>query len=509
MNRILLFLFLFLTLSSQSQIPTTLSLDQYFQKAYHDWDIPGFSIGIIKDGEVVLSKGYGVLEKNKPAKADGETIYAIASNTKAFISTAIGILVDEGKLNWEDRVQKYLPYFELYDDFVSDHTTIRDLLCHRVGLGSYSGDVIWYKSEYTAEETSKRAAEVPQSYDFRGGYGYTNLMFIAAGEVIKKVSGKSWDQFVKDRFFEPLGMDRSRTSTDELPEMTNVATPHKYRDTDNEPISWTNWDNMGAAGGILSCTDDMLKWTQLHIDGGKVGDKQIYNPLLQEELWRPHNNYKVTRDSKKLYPSRHFSAYALGWSTFDYGGHQILNHGGGYDGMYSRVAIVPEAKLGIVILTNSMKGLSTWMMYHILDQYLGIENGIDWNIYGLGRQAGADKAWTSRIQKRKDSRMADTSPSLSLDDYTGLYRCKMYGDVEIKQENGKLRMIFPHAPKLNATLWHWHLDTYEINWDETHAWFDFGTVQFVLDNNGKVIRLNFDVPNDDIFFDEIKAIKVD
>jgi len=487
--------------------PTAKSLDTYLQKVHQDWDIPGISVGIIKDGKVVLSKGYGVLEKGKSPKADGASLYAIASNTKAFIATSIAMLVEEGKLNWDDPVKKHLPYFELYDDYATEHTTVRDLLCHRVGLGTFSGDAIWYKSNYSAEEVVKRAAKVPQAYDFRAGYGYTNLMFITAGEVIKAVSGQTWSDFAKDRIFEPLDMNRTITSTNDLAKFKNIATPHAFHDTTNEPIDWTNWDNMGAAGGIISSTDDMLKWTQLHLNAGKIGEQQIYPTKAQEILWQPHNNHKVSQASKKLFPSRHFSAYALGWGTFDYGGHQVINHSGGYDGMYSRVTMVPEADLGIVILTNSMKGVSTWMMYHILDEYLGIE-GNDWHQFGLKAQAKGEKKWTDRKQGRIDKRLKNTQPALLLASYTGNFRCEMYGDIEVSLENGALQLNFKNAPALNATLSHWHLNTFKINWQQPHAWFDFGTLQFVLDNNAEVERLNFDVPNDDIFFYEIQAKKI-
>ena len=509
MSRLLFILSFLATSQIAFAQPSAKSLDSYFQKIHKDWDIPGISVGIIKDGKVVLSKGYGVLEKGKSTKADGASLYAIASNTKAFIATSMAMLVEAGKLNWDDPVKKHLPYFELYDDYATEHTTVRDLLCHRVGLGTFSGDAIWYKSNYSAEEVVKRAAKVPQAYDFRAGYGYTNLMFITAGEVIKAVSGQTWSEFAKANIFKPLGMHRTITSTNDLAKFKNVATPHTFHDsnTNNEPIAWTNWDNMGAAGGIISSTDDMLKWTQLHLNGGKVDDQQIYPTKAQEVLWQPHNNHKVSHASKKLFPSRHFSAYALGWGTFDYGGHQIVNHSGGYDGMYSRVTMVPEADLGIVILTNSMKGVSTWMMYHILDEYLGIK-GNDWNTFGLEAQAKGEKNWTDRKQGRIDKRLKNTQPTLLLAGYTGNYRCEMYGDIEVTVKNGALQLNFKSAPALNATLAHWHLNTYKINWQQPHAWFDFGTVQFVLDNNAEVERLNFDVPNDDIFFYEINAKKI-
>ena len=482
-------------------------LDQYFEQAHKDWNIPGMAIGIVKDGKVVLAKGYGVLENGKYDNVDGNSIFAIASNTKAFIGTALGILVEEGKLKWDDPVQKYLPYFRLYDDYASQQATVRDLLCHRLGLGTFSGDVIWYKSNYSAEETVKRAAEVPQDYGFRAGYGYSNLMFITAGEVIKAVSGQSWDAFIKDRIFDPIGMDRTRTSVSDLETMENVAQPHKPSGKENNAIPYANWDNMGAAGGILSSAEDMLKWIQLNIDGGTYEGTQVFKESTQSELWKPHNNHKVSKGSKKLYPSRNFNGYGLGWGLSDYGGQMVAAHGGGYDGMYSRVTVVPGANLGIVVLTNSMKGISTYLSYKAIDHFLEME-AKDWSKIGLEGQARGEKRRQSTLEGRYKSRLSDTQPSLALKDFTGLYTCKMYGDIEIKLEGDQLLVDFKRAPNLNAKLSHWHLNTFEIQWNEVHAWFDFGTLQFVLDNNGKAQELQFDVPNGDIFFEEIQAKKV-
>lgn len=483
------------------------ALDQYFEQALDDWQIPGMAIGIVKDGEVVLAKGYGVLEAGKSDPVNEKSIFAIASNTKAFIAAALGILVDEGKISWNDPVQKHLPYFRLYDDYASQQATIKDLLCHRLGLGTFSGDVIWYKSNYTAEETVKRAAEVPQAYGFRAGYGYSNLMFIAAGEVIKAVSGQSWDEFLKERIFDPIGMDRTTTTVRVLPKMGNIAQPHKPVDKMNFPIPYVNWDNMGAAGGILSSVEDIAKWMQLQIDGGKHGDVQLFSEAAQLEFWTPHNNHKVSKGSKMMYPSRNFNGYGLGWGLSDYGGHKVAAHGGGYDGMYSRLTVVPEAKLGIVVLTNSMKGISTYLTYRALDHFLGLPEK-DWSTIGVQNQERSLERRANTVQKRYDKRLKDTQPSVALEGFTGMYRCKMYGDLEVKLENEQLLLLFTNAPSLNAKLSHWHLNTYQIEWDEVHAWFDFGTVQFVLDNNGKVQELQFDVPNGDIFFEEIQAQKV-
>ena len=507
-SRLLSLLFLLtITIAAYSQVDTK-KLDTYIAQAQTDWEIPGMAVGIIYNGKVMLAKGYGTLEEGKSISVDANSLFAIASNTKAFVATAIGMLVEEGKLKWDDPVKKYLPYFEMYDAYVSSKTTVRDLLCHRAGLGTYSGDVIWYKSDYTAEEVVKHIKEVPQAYDFRGGYGYSNLMFITAGEVIQKVSGLSWADFVQKRILNPLGMSRTQTSVVPLDKMENVATPHKPVKGKNVPIPYTNWDNMGAAGGIISSVSDMLKWIQLQIDGGKSGDQRVFSQETQNQLWKTHNNRLVTKSSKRLYPTRNFNGYGLGWGLSDYGGHLVTSHGGGYDGMYSRVTIVPDAGLGIVILTNSMKGISTPLAYQIMDAYLGLAER-DRSQLGLVQAKNAEKRWQNRVKKRTAARKKETKLSLPLKDYVGKYYCPMFGPIEVKMNENQLQLIFPKAPKLNARLSHWHFNTFEINWEQTHAWFDFGTLQFILDNNGQVQELQFDVPNQDIFFEEIQAKRME
>jgi len=479
-------------------------IEKYIEKARMDWQVPGLAVGIIKDGKVVMSKGFGTQEQGKSIPVDGNTLFAIASNTKAFISAALAMLVEEGKVAWDDPVQKHLPYFQLYDDYASKHTTVRDLLCHRVGLGTFSGDVIWYKSNYSAEETVRRASKVQQAYEYRAGYGYTNLMFITAGEVINAASGKTWDAYLSEKIFKPLKMDRTETSTDELLGINNVATPHKPVNGSNIPIAWANWDNMGAAGGIISSTNDMLKWLELQLDeGGK-----IFSAASQQEFWTMHNSRKVSTSAKKAYTGRHFSGYGLGWGLADYAGKMVVSHGGGYDGMYSRVVLVPEEELGIVVLTNSMKGISTALCNYIVDQYLGLPRK-DWSKDFLKNE----KKWTAERKTMLENiaikRKKKLPASLSSSEYAGTYKCEMYGTIEVKVDGDNLQLIFPDAPHLNATLSHWQEDQFKIEWNETHAWFDFGIVAFKIDDNKTVEKIEFDVPNNDIFFNEINALKKD
>ena len=475
-----------------------------WREAYH---VPGLSVGIIKNGEVIFSDGAGVLEEGKKQEPDGQTLYAIASNTKAFISAAIATLVDEGKLNWDEPVSKYLPYFQLYDPCVSEMATIRDLLCHRVGLGTFSGDAIWYRSVYSAEEVVKHASAIPQAFQFRSGFGYSNVMFIAAGEVIRKVTGKSWDQYVKEKFIAPLKMDRTVTSTNDLPGKKNVATPHNPNGNGNDPLPWVEWNSSGAAGGIISCTDDMLKWMGMQLNRGIVGTDTFFTRADQQMMWTPQVSYTVSDRSREIYGNRNFNGYGLGWGTSEYNSRQMISHTGGYDGMYSAVTLLPTEKIGVVVLTNTQRSISVMLSLEIIDKLLGLPQK-DWKERGIKQDNDhfADRA--NRIKQRTDAHVLGTTPSMSSDVIAGLYRCPMYGDIRIENNNGQLVMNFVHAAGLKANLTHWHYDTYKLEWVEPQSWFSFGTVQVLTDNNNKPAELQFDVPNDDIFFEEIHAVRV-
>ncbi|MBT6764665.1 MAG: beta-lactamase family protein, partial [Prolixibacteraceae bacterium] len=270
MKKYLILPFLLISLTLVAQNVDLEKLDSYIEKTAKEWGIPGMSVGIVQDGEIVFSKGYGVLEVSKTEKPDGNTLYAIASNTKAFTSATIAMLVQEGKLNWEDKVQKHLPYFELFSPFISQETTIRDLLCHRVGLGTFSGDVIWYKSDLTSEEIIKRLKYLPSAFNFRDGFGYSNVMYITAGEVIKTVTGKTWGENVQDRILDPVNMDRTIYSLKKLESKGNFATPHALENEKNIPIPYVNWEEVAALGGIISSVNDIGKWMIFNMNHGII-----------------------------------------------------------------------------------------------------------------------------------------------------------------------------------------------------------------------------------------------
>ncbi len=486
--------------------PNLKEIEKYITQAQVDWQVPGMAVAIVKDGKIIYAKGFGVLEKGKKQKVDAQSMFAIASNTKAFVSASLAHLVWEEKISWDDKVVSFLPYFELYDNYTTNEATLKDILSHRTGLGTFSGDVIWYKSEYSAEEVIKHVKYVPQAYSFRAGYGYSNLMFITAGEVINAVTGMPWNTFIESHIFKPLDMQRSVTSVNDLTNMGNVASPHKTIKEKITPIEWVNWDNMGAAGGIISNVEDMSKWMILQLNNGVNGADTLFSPAAQLDMWTPHNNFKVSTRSQKNMPSKHFSAYGLGWGIWDYKGNKVISHSGGYDGMYSRVTMVPEQDLGVVVLTNSMTGVTNPVTMRAIDNILRTGDR-DWSSEALPRSKKYKEYKTKRIKKRLDARRKGTSPLVEEADFTGNYFDDFFGEVKIEQVNNELVIKFENAPHLNATLSHWHFNAYKLNWNEVHAWFDFGTLQFMLDNNNKVIGIEFDVPNDDIFFEEIHLKK--
>lgn len=503
---LILLLFVLSGTFAQSQENVDLeALDAYFEKMVQDWDLPSASIGVVKDGELIFTGNYGVKEIGKTEAPDENTLYAIASNSKAFTTAIIGMLVQEGKLDWNDKVKKYIPYFAVYDDWVSEHATIRDILSHRIGLGTFSGDNIWYKSDQSAEEIIKRIKYVPQAFDFRTSFGYSNLMYITAGELIRVVTGKTWGENVKERILDPVGMNRSIYLLKDLKKMGNYATPHMRIEDKNTAIAWADWEEVAATGGLISSVADVSKWMIFNMNNGIQGKDTLLTAATRNMVWTPHNNFTV--DQTKSNPfDRHFSAYGLGWSLSDYHGKMRVGHTGGYDGMITAVTMIPQEKLGVVVLTNGTKSPIMAATYYALDQFLGVET-TDWSADYLER-TNKYMAKDTRIADRIAKRVLHSKPSLSEAKIEGDYESDMVGKISIMKIGLKMRLEFEHHPKLSATLTHWHYDTYKINWDENHGWFTFGTIKINSDNNQEVIGFDFDVPNDDIFFEELKPKRV-
>lgn len=487
-----------------AQQPSLRQLDAMIADMRDDWNVPGLAVAIVKDGETVFAKGYGVRELGGGATVDEHTLFAIASNSKAFTVAALATLVDEGRLSWDDRVRDHLPWFQLYDPYVSDNMRIRDLLSHRSGLGTYSGDLLWYGTPYSAEEVVRRARFLEPAGPFRASYGYTNLMFIAAGEVVRAVSGQPWQVFVRERILGPLAMNRTVTSTDSLVARDNVATPHGMWEGELVTFPWQNWDAMAAAGGIISSVSEVAQWLKLQLDSGVVaGGDTIWSPRHTHQMWTVHTPLAVSASYRELYPTTNFRGYGLGWSLNDYRGQKVVSHGGGYDGMFSRTMMAPDLNLGIVVLTNSMTGIATAIANTILDAYTGNAE-TDWSRVLRQNEQRASRAETERRAAVVRQSVPNTQPSHPLEAYTGTYAGAMYGDATVSLEDGALVMRILPNPELVADLRHLQFDTFVIQWRRRWPWFGAGVAQFVLSPAGEVAEMRLDVPNEDLWFHELE-----
>jgi CubicO group peptidase (beta-lactamase class C family) len=500
----------FLAAATRAQTPgvTVSSLDAYFERARSDWSVPGLAVAIVKDDRLVLAKGYGVREIGKPAPVDDQTLFAVASNTKAFTAAAIARLVDAGKLAWNDRVVDHLPYFRLYDEYVTADMRIRDLLSHRSGLGTFSGDVVWYGTPYTREEVVRRARFLKQAGPFRAFYGYSNVMFVAAGEIVSRVSGKTWDDYIKASFFEPLGMRRTVTSVKAIAGDANVATPHAAFEEPLQPFPWVNWDNVGPAASIISTAADMAQWARLQLNRGTLEGRTLFSDTASREMWTPQISFTIDRAAESRIPVTHFRGYGLGWSLSDYRGRLVAAHGGAADGMFSRVALVPEERLAVVVLTNSDTQLPDALSNRVIDAYTGAEPR-DWSRELLERARQTRRERAAAREKTARERVANTGPSHPLSAYAGTYASDLYGDARVEIENDKLVLRLLPNPALTADHTYWHCDTFALEWRRRFPWFGNGRVQFVLDGNARVTELKLDVPNDDFWFWEPEFVRRD
>ena len=479
-------------------------IDEYALKAQRDWNVPGFAIAVVKDDKVIFAKGYGVRELAKSAPVDERTLFAIASNSKAFTAAALAILVDEGKIKWDDPVTKYLPEFQLYDPYVTRELTIRDLLSHRSGLVTFGGDLLWYESSYDRKEILRRIRYLKPASSFRSRFGYQNILFLAAGEIVSAVTGKSWDDFLRERFFNPLGMTSTVTSIRAFKTGDNVATPHNEMDGQLRVIRYSNVDGVGPAGAINSSVTEMAEWLRLQLGRGKYNGKQVFSTAVSREMWTPHLMLPISEQSEKFIPSRHFYAYGLGWFMYDYHGRKVVSHGGGLDGMVSQVGMIPEENLGVVVLSNSETVLPSSLVNRVFDLFLGVPRR-DWSAEFLAQRMAAREAGKDNEQKLENERAKNTQPSLPLARYGGSYAGEMYGEAKIIEENGKLVLRLIPSPNFVGDLEHWHYDTFRVKWRSSIVYpFPKGFVTFTLNARGQINEMKLDVPNPDFDFKELE-----
>jgi len=476
--------------ASAQQAPLN-GFDDYVNKAIRDWEVPGVAVAVIKDDKIVLAKGYGVRKIGEPAPVDERTLFAIGSSSKAFTAAAVAMLVDEGKLKWNDPATKYLPGFETYDPYVTRELSVRDLLTHRSGLER--GDFLWYGTENDRDEILRRARFIKPSWSLRSNFGYQNLMFLAAGQVVSKVNGNTWDEFIAQRIFTPLGMTSSSTSIKAFKNGDNVASPHAKFDDKIESIAWRNIDNIAPAGSINSNVTDMAQWIRLQLGQGTYQNQRLFSSGAAKEMHSPQTIIPLAGSMEMLYPEAHFLSYGMGWFLSDYRGKKIVEHGGAIDGMRAQVALMPEEKLGVVILTN-MNGttLPHILMYQVFDSYLGGTNRKDWAGDLLKTLKVLQEQGKAAAKKQEEARISNTKPSLAPEKYAGTYKNDLYGEVKVTNQYGKLNVRF--GPAFVSDLEHWHYDTFRAKFrgsGETKAFVTFG-----LDAQGKSDEVTLEIAPD-------------
>ncbi|HLF14546.1 MAG TPA: serine hydrolase domain-containing protein, partial [Bacteroidota bacterium] len=339
---------------------TEAGVDSLVGRVMREFQVPGVSLAVVKDGKTLLAKGYGIKKLGDPSPIDSRTRFGIASNTKAFTATALGILIEEGKLQWDGRVIDYLPWFQLSDPYVTREMTIRDLLVHRSGLGLGAGDLLWWPpSTYGRKEVARRLRFIPLSTSFRSAYAYDNVLYVVAGEVIEAVSGKSWEDFVAKRILKPVGMATSNVRHALAEKQGNIAATHAIVDGTLRVIKPMASDNTNPAGGINSNAEDMAKWMIVQLDSGRLGGegKRLFSQATARELWKVVTPIPFGNAPPELAPSQaNFNGYALGFNARDYRGVKILTHTGGLPGYVSRVTMIPALKAGVSVLTNQESG---------------------------------------------------------------------------------------------------------------------------------------------------------
>jgi len=483
--------FLALPLLLHAQQPDLKALDAYIADALISFDQPGLAVGIVKDGQLVFAKGYGKLDLDKPEPVTPNSIFYCASISKAFTACAIGLLVDEGKLSFDDPVRKHLPAFKTPDAFVTDQMTVADLLCHRSGWDTFDGDLLWYGTNYTQDEILARHASEPFTFGFRTEFGYSNLMYIAAARVIENASGMSWDAFITERIFKPLGMQRSRVETADLAGMSDVALPHvrKGQDPKSPQKSMPYQALRGADGacGVLSTVNDLAKWDAMWADEGKHEGKPFISARTFATITAMHLPMGGRRDGA-----------ALGWFLEGNNGNTVITHSGGMPGFILNHAVVPEKDLAVICLGNGESYSVFAITNKVLDLYLG-EGKADPVADMLPRLAKRQEREAKRVADRKAARVAKTKPSLAMSAYAGTFTDKIYGDAVITEKDGKLSLQLVPAPELfTGALVHWHYDTFQ--WLHADPFLEPGYITFTFDADHKVTGFKIDLHSPDFHF---------
>ena len=475
-----------LSLSLFAQPITSPQIDSLVEKTMKIFDVPGIAVAIVKDGKIIHEKGYGVTSLNTMQKMNEHTRFGIASNSKAFTTAALGILVDEGKLKWDDKVTDFIPEFKLYAPYVTENFTITDLITHRSGLGLGAGDLmIWPDSStFTLKDIIHNLRFLKQTSQFRTKYDYDNLLYIVAGEVVARVSGMSWEDFIQTKIMDPLQMTESAPNYDLLKNKNNVIDAHAPVNGKVQVIH-RDWKYVAdAAGGIYSSVHDMSKWIIMQMNNGKYGDdvkQQLLSEKTHEEMWTPQTIIRMQTSY-----NTHFAGYGLGWFLMDENGYKVATHTGGLAGIVTQVTLIPELKLGIIVFTNQQSGAAFRAITNtIKDSYYGIKGKDRVKQYHdvVMKQEANAKEVTDKIWADINAEQKKNTGKIDFSKYIGTYTDPWFGDVTISEKNGKPWFDSKNSPRLSGEMFYFKGNTFIVKWNDRSMDAD-AYVMFTLDYEG-------------------------
>lgn len=482
------------------------AIDSLMQQAMNKFKVAGAAVAVVKDGKVLHAKGYGIRSIETKLPVDEHTNFAIASNTKAFTTTALALLVEDGKLQWTDKVKQHIPEFKMYNPYVTENFNIQDLLTHRSGLGLGVGDLMFFPDggNFKIEDLLNSFQYFKPVSAFRTKYDYDNLLYIVAGELIKRVSGQTWEIFVAERILKPLGMDNSFTDVGKIPKNNNIAMPHSSDTGHLVPFEHFTRSINGAAGGIFANVDDLSQWMLVNLNKGKYGpnlEKQLFSEASQQELWKIHT---VLPSNPSPRYNTHFKGYGLGWVLADVRGNMQVSHTGGLPGMLSKTVLIPDLNLGVVVLTNTSEdgaAIFQAVSQTILDSYFGLDS-FDWiNFMADQFKVMKNKGDAVTVKVWETVEKADAFKINEID-YIGVYEDKWFGKVEVYKDGDQLRMWCHRSPKLNGSMHFYKANTFAIRWNYRDMNCD-AFASFQLDEEGKATRIKMKgiSPNIDFSFD--------
>ncbi len=432
-------------------------LDKYIEAARKNWNVPGMSVTVVRDGKVILAKGYGVRESGKTAAVGAETLFGAMSTTKAMTAVAMGILVDEGKVSWDDKVTKHLPDFRVADSYITNEIRVRDLFTHNAGMPN--ADFLWVRDELTADEILSRMQYSKPSYPFRAGFVYHNVMYLVAGKIIEKASGMTWEKFMTERVFAPLGMKNTFPTLNASKNYQNRSSSHVELKNQITVIPEMEVDVAGPAGSVWSTADDIGKWVNFTLSGTTADGKSLLKPATFNELFKPQVILPAM-----FYPTfqlikPRWTTYGLGWFQHDYRGQMVNFHTGSLTGRTAIIGLLRDKKIGIYVFGNlNQEQLRHALMYKVFDLFAFDDDSRDWSAETKNLYDNIAAEAAKNVEAQRSKRQPNTKPTLALDAYAGKYSDPYYGTIELEIVEGKLRARIDR--ETYADLEHWEKDSF-------------------------------------------------